>query len=110
MHLTVNPDRPAVVLQAGRHRPIWPSAGLPWASNVGFDAFVMALLNCTCRQLSDHMKIQLRRCGHIPMPLGWLFLLLAMACAVARAEAPGLQERQVKADRKSTRLNSSHTV
>jgi len=32
MHLTVNPDRPAVVLQAGRHRPIWPSAGLPWAS------------------------------------------------------------------------------
>jgi len=31
------------------------------------------------------------------MPLGWLFLLLAMACAVARAEAPGLQERQVKA-------------
>jgi YfiR/HmsC-like len=43
------------------------------------------------------MKGQLRSRIHISMPLGWLFLLLAMACAAARAQAPGLQERQVKA-------------
>lgn len=98
MHLTVTPDRPN-----------WPFAGLSWAPNVGFYAFVMALLNWTCRQLSDHLNGQVRMHIRISMRLSGLFLLLIMACAVVRAQAPGpvsvltpvpvpgLQERQVKA-------------
>ncbi len=58
----------------------------------------MALLNCTCRQLSDHMKGRVRLHICIPMRLCCIFFLLVMACAVARAQAPSLQERQVKAD------------
>ncbi|MFZ4874977.1 YfiR family protein [Janthinobacterium sp. Mn2066] len=60
----------------------------------------MALLDWTCRQLCEHLASRAPGRRRIAMRLGCLaclFLLLAMSCVLAQAQAPGAAERQVKA-------------